>query len=353
MLNTNQNGISLNQLGLQQKLEDRRVFEQFLNKTEHVTCDKPKGHLVKENIVQQFGATFTDTAKDVRNLGKALTTGQSNDHELGRMNDIGMKIGGGLIAAALMGSKATSNKKLMEIFGFGTFFSVMSLWPKVAIDLPTKLMHGFNPHQKYVDSQGRKKQFFQDNQYLPWDVWTKDEINKVADKMNVPKDLKDREEFTKEKMRTIALQDNTLWMLTAGLATPLMTSLACNRIEEGLRVPVANFGLKNIAKQIEDPSKLIGKTLQNQAVFGKQDEAFKKITAALRNGEMPENLDESLSKIFDITSVMDNRAVSDKVVKKNLSYSRELISKLFPAADNFADSRFVTALVGEEGDEAL
>lgn len=353
MLNTNQNGISLNQLGLQQKLEDRRVFEQFLNKTEHVTCDKPKGHLVKENIVQQFGATFTDTAKDVRNLGKALTTGQSNDHELGRMNDIGMKIGGGLIAAALMGSKATSNKKLMEIFGFGTFFSVMSLWPKVAIDLPTKLMHGFNPHQKYVDSQGRKKQFFQDNQYLPWDVWTKDEINKVADKMNVPKDLKDREEFTKEKMRTIALQDNTLWMLTAGLATPLMTSLACNRIEEGLRVPVANFGLKNIAKQIEDPSKLIGKTLQNQTVFGKQDEAFKKITAALRNGEMPENLDESLSKIFDITSVMDNRAVSDKVVKKNLSYSRELISKLFPAADNFADSRFVTALVGEEGDEAL
>ena len=226
MLNTtnNQTNLTLTSLEMQQKLQDRRVFEQFLNKTNRVTCDKPRGYLVKENPAQMFGSMFVDIAKDAKNLGNALTTGKSNDHELGRMNDLGMKLGGGLIAAALIGSKATSSKKLMEIFGFGTFFSVMALWPKVAIDLPTKLMHGFNPHQKYVDSQGRKKQFFQDNQYLPWDVWSKEEINKVADKMNVPKDLKDREEFTKEKMRTIALQGNTLWMLTAGLATPLHAS---------------------------------------------------------------------------------------------------------------------------------
>ena len=131
MLNTNNNtnnqSIIFKSMDLQQKLQDRRVFDQFLNKTQNqrVTCDKPRGYLVKENPVQMFGSMFVDTAKDVRNLGRAITKGESNDHELGRMNDLGMKLGGGLIAAALMGSKATTNKKLMELLGFGTFFSVM------------------------------------------------------------------------------------------------------------------------------------------------------------------------------------------------------------------------------------
>ena len=93
MLNTNnQNSIPTTSMGLQQKLEDRRVFEQFANKNTHVTCDKPKGYLVKENPAQQLGSAFVDTFKDVGNLGKALATGKSNDLELGRMNDVGMKV---------------------------------------------------------------------------------------------------------------------------------------------------------------------------------------------------------------------------------------------------------------------
>lgn len=112
MLNTtnNQINLSLTNLEMQQKLQDRRVFEQFLNKTNRVTCDKPKGYLVKENPAQMFGSMFVDIAKDTKNLGNALLTGKSNDHELGRMNDLGMKLGGGLIAAALIGSKSTSSK---------------------------------------------------------------------------------------------------------------------------------------------------------------------------------------------------------------------------------------------------
>ena len=258
MLNTNNNtnnqSIIFKSMDLQQKLQDRKVFDTYLSKTQsqRITCDKPRGHLVKENPIQMFGSMFVDTAKDVKNLGEAITNGTSNDHELGRMNDLGMKLGGALIAAGLMGTKATTNKKLMELFGFGTFFSVMSLWPKVAIDLPTYLMHGFNPHQKYMDSQGRKKQFFQDNQYLPWDVWTKEDINKVADRMGVPKNMKDREEYTKEKMRTIALHGNTLWMLSAGLATPLFNSLISNRIENAIEVTTANRYLKSIANMINE-----------------------------------------------------------------------------------------------------
>ena len=61
MLNTNNNtnnqSIIFKSMDLQQKLQDRRVFDQFLNKTQNqrVTCDKPRGYLVKENTVQMFG----------------------------------------------------------------------------------------------------------------------------------------------------------------------------------------------------------------------------------------------------------------------------------------------------------
>ena len=112
MLNTeSNNSILQGNATLLQSVQDRRAFEQFLHKPTHVTCDAPKGHLVKETPLQQFGASFTDTFQDAKNLGKALRTGKSNDHSLGRMNDLGMKIGGGLIAAALMGTKTTNNKK--------------------------------------------------------------------------------------------------------------------------------------------------------------------------------------------------------------------------------------------------
>ena len=335
MLNTNNNtnnqSIIFKSMDLQQKLQDRRVFDQFLNKTQNqrVTCDKPRGYLVKENPVQMFGSMFVDTAKDVRNLGRAITKGESNDHELGRMNDLGMKLGGGLIAAALMGSKATTNKKLMELLGFGTFFSVMSLWPKVAIDLPTYLMHGFNPHQKYIDSQGRKKQFFQDNQYLPWDVWTKEDINKVADRMGVSKNMKDREEYTKEKMRTIALQGNTLWMLSAGLATPLFTSLICNRIENAIEVPTANRDLKSIANMINaSKSQDTIDAVVSSDIFKGQDKEFKALTDRIRSGNITKDeLVKKLQGLINITSMTNSDSKGYDLVKNALKDDTENVAK--------------------------
>lgn len=360
MLNTNkQSGILQSNLALQQKLKDRKAFQMFLDKPEHVTCDAPRGHLVKETPIQQFGAMFKDTFQDAKNLGVALKDGKSNDHSLGRMNDLGMKVGGGLIAAALMGKRATTNKKLMEIAGFGTFFSVMSLWPKVAIDLPTKLRFGFNPHQKYVDSQGRKKAFFQDNQYLPWDVWSKEDINKVADKMKVPTDLKDREEFTKEKMRTVALQDNTLWMLTAGFATPLLTSLACNRIEEGMRVPVANLVLLNVARQAKNNEASVAKLVQSAALFGAQDKQMQAIVDSLRKGTMPENIVDELGEIFNLTKVVKNGAFKDKLAGTcgGKGAAKDLVDKIFTKTFVFEDSALLKHITEgateEEAKEAL
>ncbi len=352
--NVQQNNTLLNNMGLQQKLEDRRVFDQFMNKPTHVTRDAAKGRLVKENPIQQFGSMFVDTADDIKNLGTAIVTGKSNDHALGRMNDVGMKIGGGLIAAALMGARSTTNKKLMEVVGFTTFFSAMSLWPKIAVDIPTKLRYGFNPHQKYIDSQGRKKQFFLDNQYLPWDVWSKEDINKIADKMNVPKDLTDREEYTKEKMRTIALQDNTLWMLTAGFASPLLTSLCCNRVEEMMKNSVSKAELKKVIKNIENSDEIVQKIFSNSQELKKQDEAFGAIIKSLKEGTMPDNLEGSLGGIFNISNIMKNDELKNRL-NGNQAGTR-LYNTLFSSINKdfvFEDSELLKYLTeGETEDKA-
>ena len=143
----------------------------------------------------------------------------------------------------------------MEFVGLGSFFASMALWPKIAIQLPAYLIHGFNVQQQYEDSFGRKKPFYQDPQFLPWDLYADDEINKIGDRLGVPKNIPNRREYIQEKMKKIAIQNNTLWMLTAGFATPIMSALICNALEKPLAKPLAkmrNSDCNNIISNFND-----------------------------------------------------------------------------------------------------
>lgn len=199
--------------------------------------------------------------KDIKYDAKALyhaIKGEANDHELGRLNDVGMKLGGLVLATYLFTKKQTPKTKLFEFIGFGTFFAAMDLWPKLFIQLPAKLIHGVNVRQEYEDSFGRKKMFYQDHQFIPWDLYKDDEINKIGDRLGIPKDIPNRRNAIQEKMRQIALQNNTLWMLTAGFATPLLSALLCNAVDKTVNKitdqrmdKIADNLLKNFPKEIE------------------------------------------------------------------------------------------------------
>lgn len=228
-INNNSENIALSR----RLMADKNNFNALILKRTSKQIDKPHGKLVPStDPITGAAVAIKDTVKDAKNLVNAIKNGKSNDHELGRMNDLGLKIGGLSIAAYLLTRRTTRTTKFMEFAGFGTFIGAMALWPKLFIQAPLKSRFGFDINQKYQDSQGRKKSFFQDNQYLPWDLWSSKKLNKIGDQMGVDKNMKDREEFIKKKMQTVALQGNTLWMLTAGFATPLMSSLMCNRIEK-------------------------------------------------------------------------------------------------------------------------
>ena len=192
------------------------------------------GEFVKNSIFDEPSELLKDWKYEWKSFNKALK-GNANDHQLGTLNDFGMKLGGVAIASYLLTRRATPALKFMEFVGLTTFFSAMSLWPKLAIQIPAKLIHGFNVRQEYRDNNGTKKRVFLDHQFIPWDLYSDEEINKIGDRMRVPKDMKNRRDYIQEKMRKIALQNNTLWMLTAGFATPIMSALLCNAIENPLK----------------------------------------------------------------------------------------------------------------------
>ena len=52
-------------------------------------------------------------------------------------------------------------------------------------------------------------------------------------------------------MRKVSVQNNTLWMLTAGIATPIMTALACNQAEKFITPQAEKYTNKKVNDQID------------------------------------------------------------------------------------------------------
>ena len=202
-----------------------------------------QGHLIKSKITDMPAVIVKDFAYDIKAL-KDGYSGKANDHQLGKLNDMGLVIGGLGLAGFLATKKQTPMLKAMEFNGLSSFLASMAIWPKIAIQWPAQLIHGVNIFQKYEDSFGRKKDMYQDPQFIPWDLYSDDEINKIGDRLGVPRDIENRRAFIQEKMRKIAVQNNTLWMLTAGFATPVMSALICNRAEPYVRKFLNNMQMK-------------------------------------------------------------------------------------------------------------
>ncbi len=205
----------------------------------------PKGHIIKNSITSAPQYFVDDVVTDFKAL-KSAWKGDANDHQLGKLNDLGMKLGGLTIAAYLFSMKKSPVTKAMEFVGFGSFFASMALWPKIALDLPARLIHGFSPFMMYQDSQGRKKRFFNDNQFIAFDMLSDKDINRIGNHMRIPKNIPNRRDAVQEKMRQIALQNNTMWMLTAGFATPIMSSLICNRLQPYVEKMQSYFSNKKV-----------------------------------------------------------------------------------------------------------
>lgn len=247
------NKITANALAKSQAAQAAIKSKLNLDNKDKATPVKSDGYMLPSRI-------FGSPKRYVNNLKNDFVTikkgamGQANDHELGRLNDLAMKAGSLLLAAYLFASKPFKTSKAMEFVGFGSFFASMALWPKLFIQAPIKARTGVDIHRKYVDSFGREKMFFQDPQYIPWSLMDQKEIDKMGDKLKIPKDIPNRNAVIQDTARKTAVQGNTLWMYTAGVATPVMSALACNVLEPKVDGAIRNATLRSTKKHLENSS---------------------------------------------------------------------------------------------------
>lgn len=317
---------------LKKEISKQHVFSSFVTNPGYIKPEPAQGYLLKRrNLLSSAAVCTKDVAKDTLELAKATRTGKSNDNALGRLNDLGLKLGGAGIAAYLFAKKGSKTKNLMEIVGPMTFFTSMAVWPRLLIADPIKRRFGFDIHQKYIDSQGRKKSFFQDNQYLPWSIWPEEDIDKIGDKMGVKKDIPERRELIKEKMRATALQGNTLWMLTAGFS-PLMTSLVCNRLEKGVTAAVINHNAAKALEKVNDMPRALSTMLDDPNFDKAAKNELKELTKRYKEaGIAPdEAYFEKAAELLNPTRLLlASKDVDDAKITANLpNYKQGIIENL-------------------------
>ncbi|MEI8377425.1 MAG: hypothetical protein WCF95_02705, partial [bacterium] len=289
-----------------------------------------KGHLVHTPIWKLPVVAVEDTFESLNNIGKGLR-GKSNDHELGLSNDISMKIGGLALAGYLATQRIIPAKKGMEFVGFASFFASMVLFPKLFINAPIKALYGFNVDQKCIDSQGRKNNLHRDPQYFASDLYSSEQLEAIGDKMHVDKDMENRQEFVKRKMTKISTQANTMWMLTAGLATPIMGALISSEIEKGLNkaqeAKKTKLVNRKTARLVENLANL------DEIVKNKSDKkGFEALKTLLKNNE-DKNVDDKF--ITKLVKILDKG--SNSKLETNLRQDLEnlLVWKEVPDVSEF------------------
>lgn len=332
-----------------------------------------KGKLVSSSIFPNV----KDTKYNFNALKHGLT-GKANDHELGKLNDVGMKVGALALAGYLATQKATPKTKLMEFVGLAAFFGAMKLWPKLAIGAPAKAIHGFDPTQEYEDSFGRKKPFFQDAQYQPWDVYSNEQLQKIGDKMGVDKNAQDRNDLTKSNMTKIATKNNTLWMITAGIASAVFSALACNKAEKVIDPALdkvnnekadkllQNFDTeaqKRMTSASKDMQKDLDKIFEENKGKTVDNKLIEKISGRLAKGLDPvteEGVKEDMQNILMNGKSLVNEGLAEKISngsKKVLAqkFSEEQVAKIVPSKEeivkHFNDNQMMGREVNE--DEAM
>lgn len=311
-----------------------------------------KGRLKSGNIFMSPKYAFDDFVYSAKAF-KHAAQGNANDHELGKLNDLGLLAGGLSIAGYLTTKRYTPMTKGMEFVGLGTFLASMALWPKIAIQLPAYLIHGVNVGKEYQDSFGRTKPFYQDPQFIPWDLYSDEQIDKIGNRLGVPKDIENRRDFVQERMRKLAVQNNTLWMMTAGFATPVMSALMCNAIEPHLKSYLNNKTNKKADELLAHLDKN-SKKVHTDAIKNK----LQRVINIYNDKPVNDELLDSITEIFteeadsvtsesikrDIKALIptDRYSVSEASVKNIVSNLRQKFS------ENGFSQEFMDAVLPDE-----
>ena len=316
------------QPNIEPQMSTYRDAKKPIKTSELVHPQTAEGHLVHDTLFSVPKFWLKDIAYDVKAVKDGFS-GKAKDHQTGRLNDVGLKLGGIGIATYLASQTSDPKMRVMEYVGLGTFLACMSLYPMVAINAPSRLVQGFDIGKEYIDDQGRKKSVFQDGNYIPYDMYrgeyTGEDLDIIGDRMGIPRGIKNRHELIKEQMRKIAIQNNTLWMLGAGFATPVMTALICSGLEQVLSPAMEIVRNRRANSKITDILKLTQDMTLNvdEIDFNGLGKKVRKFLLTYENKELPK--DE-----FDKLVNMLSKEVDDNLA----SGIKEDLAKIFKGEKN-------------------
>ena len=331
---------------IQPNIENTKSHKPYSEAKGNIKTDKyvkplpPEGHLVHDSLLTKPKYFIKDRAYDIKAIKDGLD-GNANDHQLGRLNDVGLALGGVGIATILAARTKNPMLRIMEYAGLGAFLTSMALYPKVAVNAPSRIIHGFDIGKEYIDDQGRKKSVFQDPNYIPWDMYQGDypgeDLDVIGDRMGIPRGIKNRNELTKEQARKIANQSNTIWMLTAG-GVPVFASLLCYGLEKLVGPALENVRNSRNNSQI---SHMLNKTNKmsekiDQISSNNLSKNVEKILVNYKNQELPKSEFDNIIRM--ITKEMDaNASEGIKLDLANIFKYEKNGVESFVLKDNIAD----------------
>ncbi|MBY0405341.1 MAG: hypothetical protein K2X66_15685 [Cyanobacteria bacterium] len=178
-----------------------------------------------------FQEKFSTPINATGTLISGVVHKEANDASLAEMED-SFKRGGSLLIATLA-TLGAANKILGvgEFLGFASWFGAMAVTPKIINGL-IWLRTGVNLNQEYINTQGIRQPLYKDRKYLPLNLLPDERIHFIADRLGIPKGIPDRRRLTEEKISQISVQGRTWWMLMAGPATPVISGLVCDLLQD-------------------------------------------------------------------------------------------------------------------------
>jgi hypothetical protein len=176
---------------------------------------------------------LAQTAENAATLTQVVKGGASDDDHLGHL-DGEMRLAGGATIAALSAKLRTGRwAALPEALGLVSWFSSMAVTPFVLHKL-IKAKTGVDLGQTYITPEHRRARMFTDPDYMPLALIPKPELDRMAQRLGIPLDHPHYRELTEEKIREVAREGQTAWMLLAGLSTPVLTALAGSTLQQPL-----------------------------------------------------------------------------------------------------------------------
>jgi hypothetical protein len=303
-----------------------------------------------------FDQVFSNTRTTLDTLNKVRTHTPVKDHQLGILDDQSKRVGSLLIAAMATWGLKQRIFGVGEFLGFLSWYFAMSATPKIVNGL-VRLKTGANLNHQYYSNDGIRQELYKDPGYLPLHLLPNAEIDRVANRLGIAPNAPDKRKQVEERLRRISIQAHTWWMLIAGPATPIISGLICDRLQDPATRWVNRLKLFRAKQGIEqaDGEKLARKTEQYvRQVLGEVPESelsmwWKKFgTEMVRQTGLDKKLSirdvvESppelvINKMAEHFSTLSPGSSQVKETLRYLDRQNEVLARLKEKADIFLES---------------